>query len=403
MRSRIMKKIVIAFAGLLIPLLTTSPAAAWSHANYHGGETSHTAGSGSTTRTDAAGGSETHTYGQGTSASGAYGGSAYHKEGSGQTTATGAYGGTATHTAGEGTTATGAYGGSAYHAEGSGYTTYTGANGATAYHSPYYGAAYPAYHPPTTVNVYGAGCYNCGGWNAAGAAAAGVAVGAMTGAAIASANTAAATSNAYAAGVATGSANTATAYNAGVVAGATGGAVVVSPAPASNVFAMGAVYAVLPAGALTINKGGTTYYLNGNTWFQPSYGANVLCFAIGALLPGSAAGQAAQPAWESGKWQFTATIYGWFPAIDGKVNFPGDLGSTDIHVPFHDILDHLKMGGMGALDAHNGRWGVFTDALYLDVGGVKSQRRDFSIGNIVLPAGTTTDLTLDLKSWVWTV
>src|SRR5258708_34516490 len=88
MRSRIMKKIVIAFAGLLIPLLPTSPAAAWSHANYHGGSTSHTEGSGSTTRTDAAGGSETHTYGQGTTATGRYGGSPTHPEGSGPTTAT---------------------------------------------------------------------------------------------------------------------------------------------------------------------------------------------------------------------------------------------------------------------------------------------------------------------------
>src|SRR5260221_12865940 len=92
----------------------------------------------------------------------------------------------------------------------------------------------------------------------------------------------------------------------------------------------------------------------------------------GALLPMSAAAQSAQPGWEPGKWQFTATVYGWFPAINGKVNFPGDLGSTDIHVPFSKIFDHLKMGGMGALDAHNGRWGVFTDVLYLDVGGIKS-------------------------------
>jgi len=129
----------------------------------------------------------------------------------------------------------------------------------------------------------------------------------------------------------------------------------------------------------------------------------VFCFASGALLPATAAGQAPQPGEESGKWQFTATVYGWFPTINGKVNFPGDLGSTDIHVPFHDILDHLKMGAMGALDAHNGRWGMFTDVLYLDVGGVKSQTRDFSIGNIGLPASATTDLSLDLKSWVWTV
>ena len=123
-----------------------------------------------------------------------------------------------------------------------------------------------------------------------------------------------------------------------------------------------------------------------------------LCFACGALLPTSAAAQTAQAAWQSGKWQFTATIYGWFPTINGKVNFPGDLGSTDIHVPFHDILDHLKMGGMGALEAHNGHWGVFTDALYLDVGGVKSQRRDFSIGSIVLRESRS-PMMHDCRSW----
>jgi hypothetical protein len=109
-----------------------------------------------------------------------------------------------------------------------------------------------------------------------------LAVGAVTGAAIASANTAAATSNAYAAGAATASANTANAYNAGVVAGATGGAVVVaSPAPvASGVFAMGGVYAAVPAGSITIPKNGTTYYLNGNTWFQPAFGANGVYYRV---------------------------------------------------------------------------------------------------------------------------
>lgn len=131
--------------------------------------------------------------------------------------------------------------------------------------------------------------------------------------------------------------------------------------------------------------------------------ATVLCFAIGALQSTPAAAQAAPSAEESGKWQFTANIYGWFPAINGHVNFPGDLGSTDIHVPFSKLLDHLKMGFMGAVDAHNGRWGVFSDALYMDVGGLKSRTRDFSIGNIGIPAGTTADRNLDLKAWVVTV
>ena len=126
-------------------------------------------------------------------------------------------------------------------------------------------------------------------------------------------------------------------------------------------------------------------------------------FLASGALPAPAAAQMAQTAWESGKWQFTATVYGWFPTINGKINFPGDLGSTDIHVPFHDTLEHLKMGVMGAFDAHNGRWGMFTDVLYMDVGGVKSQTSDFSIGSIALPASATTSLSLDLKSVVWTV
>jgi len=57
----------------------------------------------------------------------------------------------------------------------------------------------------------------------------------------------------------------------------------------------------------------------------------------------------------------------------------------------------------GSLDAHNGRWGIFNDLVYVDLGGVKQQNRDFSIGNVGVPASATTDLTLDLKSLIWTV
>jgi hypothetical protein len=97
----------------------------------------------------------------------------------------------------------------------------------------------------------------------------------VAGAAVASANTAAATSNAYAAGVATGSTN---AYNAGVVAGATGYAVPV----VSNAFPIGAIYATLPAGCVTPQVPGGTYYLCGNTWFRPSYGANGIYYRVAA-------------------------------------------------------------------------------------------------------------------------
>jgi hypothetical protein len=167
---------------------------------------------------------------------------------------------------------------------------------ATAYHAPYYGTAavYPAYHPPTTVNVYGSGCYNCGGWSTAGAAAAGAVVGMAVGAAAASANTAAATSNAYTSGYVAGStntANTASAYNAGVATGAASAATAYNAGVATGAasaagggapiaYASNAIYPTLPPGSMAINKNGNTYYLNGNTWFQPAYGANGVYYRV---------------------------------------------------------------------------------------------------------------------------
>lgn len=103
-------------------------------------------------------------------------------------------------------------------------------------------------------------------------------MGAAVGAAAASSNTAAATSNAYAAGVAAGTATTAaattSAYNAGVAAG------VAAAAPAGGNYVMGLNYAALPAGAMSIPKNGVTYYLSGNTWFKPSYGANGVYYTV---------------------------------------------------------------------------------------------------------------------------
>jgi hypothetical protein len=48
--------------------------------------------------------------------------------------------------------------------------------------------------------------------------------------------------------------------------------------PAS--YTMGASYAALPAGAMAVNKNGQTYYLLGNTWFQPAFGANGVHYTV---------------------------------------------------------------------------------------------------------------------------
>jgi hypothetical protein len=219
-----MRTTFIGLASLLSTMLVGGPVAAWSHANRWGGSSG--GGFGSWTHSSAWGTSTSHTAGFGTS----------H---------TNVYGGTFSHYTGGGWSKTGAYGGTAY-----GDAHY---GGAYYYHPP--AGYYPAYHPPTTVNYYGSGCYDCGGWSTAGAAAAGAALGVAAGSAIASANTAAATSNAYSAGYAAGSA-------------------------ASPTYVMGAIYGTLPSGCVNTSVHGGTYYLCGSTWFKPSYGANGVYYTV---------------------------------------------------------------------------------------------------------------------------
>ena len=117
----------------------------------------------------------------------------------------------------------------------------------------------------------------------------------------------------------------------------------------------------------------------------PSRTMLVLGFASGALAPATAAAQSAQPGWEPGKWQFAASINGFIPAIDQTVLYGGDTRSSDVHVSMRDVLRHLQMTFQGSLDVHTGRWGIFNDVFYGNLGGVKSRTREFSIGDIGLP------------------
>jgi hypothetical protein len=44
---------------------------------------------------------------------------------------------------------------------------------------------------------------------------------------------------------------------------------------------MGGIYPTLPVGCISPKVGsGGTYYLCGNTWFQPSYGANGVSYRV---------------------------------------------------------------------------------------------------------------------------
>lgn len=104
----------------------------------------------------------------------------------------------------------------------------------------------------------------------------------------------------------------------------------------------------------------------------------------------------------SDQWQFRASVYGWLPDIGGTTTFPTGPG-PGINVDANRIIDSLKFTFMGTFEAQKGRWGVFTDLIYLDVGGSKSETRDLTLGRVDLPVGISANASLDLKAVVWTV
>ena len=112
---------------------------------------------------------------------------------------------------------------------------------------------------------------------------------------------------------------------------------------------------------------------------------------------------AQQPASETESWQFGVSIYGWFPDIAGQTSFTQTDSSDEFEIPIDNILDNLEFILMGTFDVRKGRWGILTDAIYMDVGNSKTGVREASIGGIQVPVDATADVNLDIKSWIWTL
>ncbi|MDN3922900.1 hypothetical protein [Roseateles violae] len=127
-----------------------------------------------------------------------------------------------------------------------------------------------------------------------------------------------------------------------------------------------------------------------------------LALAAAAALTGLAAAPAgAQSATPTeGPWRFAATLYVYLPSVDASTTVPADGGGGTINF---DITDKLKFMLMGSLDAHNGRWGGFSDLVYLNLGKSDAVNRDFTIGNIGLPVDTAAQTDWDLKGFSWTL
>jgi hypothetical protein len=118
---------------------------------------------------------------------------------------------------------------------------------------------------------------------------------------------------------------------------------------------------------------------------------------LAVLVPGA---PAAQPA---DAWKYEASVYFFMSDVGGRVTFPPTGASKDATVEIDEILENLKMGFMGSFEARRGRWGVFTDLAYMDVGNVQENSKALSIGNVGIPADVSARLSFDLKLWAWSL
>jgi hypothetical protein len=103
---------------------------------------------------------------------------------------------------------------------------------------------------------------------------------------------------------------------------------------------------------------------------------------------------------ETDEWKFKANVYAWLPSLEGKTTFEGP-DSPDGSVDIEKILDSIESAFMGGLAAKKGRWGVFSDYIYLDLSNTEANTRSLSFGNLGIPADLSYKTTLGITGWVW--
>jgi len=128
--------------------------------------------------------------------------------------------------------------------------------------------------------------------------------------------------------------------------------------------------------------------------------AVMLC-ALTAVAPERAVAETPDSWRLSDSWRFGAGINGFLPDVGLKTTLP-DGSSTDVNIDIGTILDHMKMAFAGVGEAQKGRWGAFTDVLYMDLGGAPSKTRNFTLGSGSLPADVSSKVTVDMKAMIWT-
>jgi len=124
--------------------------------------------------------------------------------------------------------------------------------------------------------------------------------------------------------------------------------------------------------------------------------AAIVMIAAGALSPACASAQDL-----SDDWKFHGSIFLWMPTLSGTATVSGN-NTTDFDVNFSKILNTLKMGAMGNIEAQKGRWGAYANLIYLHLEGATATTRDQAIDGVPVPATINLNTDVDLKGVIST-
>lgn len=125
--------------------------------------------------------------------------------------------------------------------------------------------------------------------------------------------------------------------------------------------------------------------------------------AVGVICLSTALLSATAIADTGDDWEFGLSIYGWFPDLSGSTVFPAGSGEdSGFEVPVDSILDTFQFAFLGSFDARKGNVGLFTDAVYMDLGNTNKTINEGTIGGTDIPFDAEVHTGFDMKSLVWT-
>ena len=69
----------------------------------------------------------------------------------------------------------------------------------------------------------------------------------------------------------------------------------------------------------------------------------------------------------SGEWQHRVLLYGWFPGIDGTLNYDIPGSGSSASADASDLIDKIDFVFMGLYEGRMDEWSFTADLLYLDL------------------------------------